>query len=347
MGILRLLLAIIVVIYHAKELHLYTLLDQTSAILSFFVISGFYMALILDGKYHKKFIFYMSRFLRIFPLYWAALIITVLLGLLKTSIFPGQVENSITHYIHYSSHLSGNAAIFEALNFISRNITLIITTDYIHIVQNLAPGYLIVNPAWTLQVELLFYLIVPFLLRITKGFLAFTLFYVFLFYGIITPFNLLPQSSLLTIFASYLIYFLLGICSYKYIYKRIEKKKISPNTKYLLGAFFLFIIFYQILPFKFAENNFPFNAVYFVPFAILISYLFHYTKNSKIDRFIGELSYPVYITHMIFVKLIFSFPIPSVPYLNSLLICCLTIIFSLFLVKFIQTPIDNFRHRKF
>ncbi len=346
MGILRLLFALTVVVYHAHEPHGLFLFNQQAAILSFFIISGFYMALILDGKYQSKFSFYASRALRIFPLYWVALCLTIVFGFIKIHLHLGSDETAITHYFQYSTYLSGIPAVSEFINFILRNFTLILTRDYFFIQDNLAPGYLIVNPAWTLQIELMFYVLAPFLIRIKKNFLLFVLFYATLFYGIIEPFSIIPQHTLIYSFMKYFLFFLFGMISYRYIYNHLKKPKMTKLPLVVLIFFLLFIVFYQFLPGRILERSFLMGLTYYIAFAISIPYFFLLTKENTFDRFIGELSYPVYITHMIFAKILFSLHIPTIPYLNSLLISFPTLMFSVLLVVVIQNPIDKMRHKK-
>ncbi len=346
MGILRLLFALSIVVYHAREPHGLFLFNQQAAILSFFIISGFYMALILDGKYQSRLSFYISRALRIFPLYWIALSVTIILGYVKLQLHLGSDETAITHYFQFSTYLTGFSAIGEFINFILRNFTLLITKDFFSIQDNLAPGYLIVNPAWTLQIELIFYLLVPFIVNIKKNFLLFVLFYATLFYGIIQPFSIIPEHNLIYSFLRYFLFFLFGIVSYRYIYKHLKKPKMKKLPFIVFVFFLLFIIFYQFLPGRILEKSFLMGLTYYIAFAISIPYFFTLTKENRIDRFIGELSYPVYITHMIFAKILFSLHIPTIPYLNSLIITILTLIFSVLLVITLQNPIDRLRHKK-
>lgn len=346
MGILRLLFALSVVVYHAREPHGLFLFNQTAAILSFFIISGFYMALILDGKYQSKISFYISRALRIFPLYWVALSITIILGFVKIQLHLGSDETAITHYFQYSTYLTGIPAVTEFINFILRNFTLLLTKDFFQIQDNLAPGYLIVNPAWTLQIELIFYILAPFLMRIKKNFLLFVFLYITLFYGIIAPFSLFPEHTLIYSFFKYFFFFLLGMCSYRYVYKFLKKPKIKKLPFFVFIFFLLFIVFYQFLPGRILEKSFVLGMSYYITFALSLPYFFKLTKDNILDRFIGELSYPVYITHMIFAKILFSFHTPSVPFLNSILIAIPTLLFSIFLVLAIQNPLDKFRHKK-
>lgn len=345
MGILRLLFALSVVVYHAREPHGIFLFNQTAAILSFFIISGFYMALILDGKYHSKISFYISRALRIFPLYWIALLLTLGFGMLKTYLHLGTDENALTHYLTYSRHLNPAEMLTETVNFVTRNITLIATKDYFSIKENLAPGYLIVSQAWTLQVELLFYLIVPFIVKLKAKLILFTSLYFIVFYGILLPFQILPQNTLTFSFLNYFFYFLLGMCAYRYIHKNIAKRMLTGFSLFIFFFFLLFIIFYQILPGKILDKGFYMGLSYYLAFAVSIPYIFRLTKENKLDRFIGELSYPVYITHMLFAKALFAFHFPQISVFNSVIITIPTIIFSIIVVRFVQNPIDNFRHR--
>src|SRR5690349_17188282 len=88
MGILRYVLAMIVVISHSPFLDKIPKLIHGNgglAVAGFFVISGFYMSLIAE-KYqlqHKNFItlknFYLSRIFRIYPVYYLCLFITLIL----------------------------------------------------------------------------------------------------------------------------------------------------------------------------------------------------------------------------------------------------------------------------
>ncbi len=344
MGLLRLLLALSVLSSHSGEDKLF-LFKEASAVLSFFVISGFYMAFILEGKYKSKIDFYISRALRIFPIYWIALLLTILLGFVKIQLHLGGDENAIIHYLHYSSYLSGNEVVTEGINFIFRNLSLIITKDYFSLKDNVAPGYLILYQGWSLQIELLFYLLIPFILKIKKNFLSFAGLYFIFFYGILAPSNLIPANTLTYRLLDYILYFLLGICSYKYIYKYIMD--IKPNRLYYIIFFatLFYVILYRLIPGRIVEQSFPITLMYYLPFSMFLPFIFSLTKNNKLDRFIGELSYPIFISHLIFVKILLSLPHPKIPLFNSVIVAITTILFSILVVKFIQQPIDRFRHR--
>jgi len=82
MGLLRLLFAISVLTAHAGPLFGSHLIGGKMAVQSFFMLSGFYMALILSKRYVGKKssykLFLTSRFLRIYPTYWVVLVLSFL-----------------------------------------------------------------------------------------------------------------------------------------------------------------------------------------------------------------------------------------------------------------------------
>lgn len=84
MGLLRFLLAISVVCAHCGSFFgRISFVGGEIAVQSFFIISGFYMSLVLDRKYdaaanltnYKLFI--TNRLLRLYPIYWIILILTI------------------------------------------------------------------------------------------------------------------------------------------------------------------------------------------------------------------------------------------------------------------------------
>src|SRR5262245_24984807 len=80
MGTIRLLLALSVVLNHSEPLPLTgnELVGGKVAVQCFFIISGFYMAMILNNGYTHLPNFYFNRFIRIFPTYWLVLALTLI-----------------------------------------------------------------------------------------------------------------------------------------------------------------------------------------------------------------------------------------------------------------------------
>jgi peptidoglycan/LPS O-acetylase OafA/YrhL len=80
-------------------------------------------------------------------------------------------DNAISHYLQYSQQQDFWPFVGGTINFIIRNITLVVTTDYFTFVDYTS-GYLLVQQAWTLQIEVLFYLMSPFLVSLNKKYFS-------------------------------------------------------------------------------------------------------------------------------------------------------------------------------
>src|SRR5690349_528806 len=82
MGVLRLFLATVVLLFHAPDGIIQRLLHPALAVQCFYCISGFYIQLLVyefskrSGSW--KWDFYKSRILRIFPVYYIFLFATVI-----------------------------------------------------------------------------------------------------------------------------------------------------------------------------------------------------------------------------------------------------------------------------
>ena len=110
--------------------------------------------------------------------------------------------------------------------------------------------------------------------------------------------------------------------------------------------FDVFTLFFPYLPtLKFNFNPFSMKAVfYFSTIIVSIPLLFTFLKKSKVGNRIGELSYPVYISHM------FVLLVSSALYFNFLkqgwVIAVLTIAFSYLLNIYIAGPVERYRQSR-
>jgi peptidoglycan/LPS O-acetylase OafA/YrhL len=79
-GLIRLLLAYAVVLSHSKPIHGYFIVPANAAVTLFFMISGFYMALVMTEKYtgpNRIRRFYSNRILRLYPSYFIAALLMI------------------------------------------------------------------------------------------------------------------------------------------------------------------------------------------------------------------------------------------------------------------------------
>jgi peptidoglycan/LPS O-acetylase OafA/YrhL len=96
MGLLRFLRALAVVFAHAGNGPFgYRIVRADLAVECFYMISGFYMALILNEKYLSKRenrIFYINRALRIYSVYFAALLLALFIALIDLACKQGPLS---------------------------------------------------------------------------------------------------------------------------------------------------------------------------------------------------------------------------------------------------------------
>jgi len=92
MGLIRFMLAISVVIAHTSDLFGFGFVGGEMAVKIFFMISGFYMALILNEKYiganSSYWLFLKNRLLRLYPLYFLVLFLTLIITYFGYSMNP-------------------------------------------------------------------------------------------------------------------------------------------------------------------------------------------------------------------------------------------------------------------
>jgi peptidoglycan/LPS O-acetylase OafA/YrhL len=356
MGTFRFLLALSIVIFHTTSLFGLTLLWGPLAVHAFFILSGFYMGLILNEKYIKKsgsyFLFITNRILRIYPLYLITIFAILAFSLVKFTMGVPGPENFFYHFPIFFSHNEHSVVTFAALadfiNFIMRNLTLIFTSDYFHLTSK-SPFTLLLPQAWSLQREMFFYLLVPFLARRNlKVLLAIFIIYVVIFFGWIDPHNILPKNLLLNASLECMFFFFLGMLSYK-VYVFLKKMTIPPIVLYLSFLIVsVYTIFYAFVPASFHLGiGVPTDMNYCLTIAILSPFLFMLGQKIAIDKILGEIAYPIFITHIFFIKALVN--IPGIPQNNSiftLLVIGSTLIASLLFVKYIDRHINGFRQKR-
>jgi peptidoglycan/LPS O-acetylase OafA/YrhL len=326
----------------------------TVAVKTFFIVSGFYMSLILNNKYTGKgayLLFISNRFLRIYPAYWAVLIIILLASLFSYYMYGHWwMLNGFFIYFnsfHFSSFLYtviSNIIIFgqDILMFLGLNYLdgLFYFTDNFRKTNPQLHSFLLVPQAWTLSLELMFYLIAPFIVRkktVTIIGLIMTSLILRIYICYIIGLNHDPWTY--RFFFTEVIFFLMGSISYK-IYFFVKEKRFSKWITISLSIFFLSAtFFYQVIPGGVLKSY-----LYYFFAMISIPFIFLYFKNNKIDRLIGELSYPVYISHMLILHIVSPVIIKcnliDYPVIAG---CILSILFSVIIMRYLIDPIEKYR----
>lgn len=310
MGFIRFLLAISVIIAHSDSIFGFRLMGGEGAVQAFYVISGFYMTFILNEKYIGKngsyTLFITNRLLRLYPVYWTVLLLAVVVAFVTLFQSGGADFGKLQPYRDYVSSMNPISLIFliftnlfmifqDTLMFLGLNTStghLFFTTDFRQTDPQLF-GFLLVPQAWTIGIEIMFYLIVPFLVK-RKWWVIGILIFLSVFLRIVLYQNGLKHDPwTYRFFPTEIVYFLLGMLGYS-VYKKLQKLK--PKVTYLYLVFGFILCFTLLFDFIQMHGK---SYLYLVTFSACVPFVFILSKKWKIDRYLGELSYPIYISHLL------------------------------------------------
>jgi peptidoglycan/LPS O-acetylase OafA/YrhL len=140
-------------------------------------------------------------------------------------------------------------------------------------------------------------------------------------------------------FPNEIIFFLAGMLMYR-IYQKIKTKSWKLFSIYSFVFYISYLISYQFLPHERTKQ-----LILFLFSFIFIPFIFNLFKSNKIDRFIGELSFPVYICHFLVIDILTHFTNVSHQHLG-LIVTTISIIFSILLLQLIINPINRFRQSR-
>lgn len=357
MGLIRLFLALIVVVAHTDPFFGFEFLGGKISVQAFYIISGFYMALILNEKYiginNSYKLFLTNRLIRLYPVYW-----TVLISLVLFSLSYGLITNGESFaYLHQFKNNHDILSPSSYVIFVFSNVFIFFQDALLFFEINPANGLLFFQPrfdsnalngfdfalipqAWTVSLELSFYLIAPFIVRRKTSSIIY-LFIIILTLRILMKyvwdFNYTPWNF--RFFPIELTFFLLGIIAYK-LYKS-DRLKNSNNklNKIIFAGLLLLIICYDRI--QIANKT----ELFFLLFFLAIPFIFNLTKKSKLDRYLGELSYPIYIVH-IFVILIGRSLEKQGIHLNNIMLMMISLAAAVFLKHFVSDKIEVFRQKR-
>lgn len=354
MGIIRTLLAISVIVAHSTPILGFTLVGGSTAVQAFYIISGFYMALILNEKYVSQEgsyqLFITNRLMRLYPVYWVVLVCSILIYYVS---YQYGSPNIFRFYAEYFSRMDLSTQVllmFENTFILFMDFafyfgldeetgTLLFTRNF-NEVEPAMYLFSFVPQAWTISVEITFYLIAPFLVR--RNLLAI---------GLVMALSIGLRMLLYTngldhapwtyqFFPTELVFFMLGVISYRLYRSDYSYVKSSKVGKILFLLTLTLILLYQFAP-EFVLKK----VVLYLVLAASLPSVFNLFKSNKRDRFIGELSYPIYISHKI---VLFVVSMGFFPKVESVGTTCaiVSILVSMLLLLFIINPIEKFRQRR-
>lgn len=344
MGSIRLFLAIAVLMSHADVCPV-NIVPGHVAVQTFFIISGFYMALILNKKYSERpvLLYYSNRLLRLFPTYLIVLCMSfVALWVSDVGIF--------TRIDKFKATFTQNAVFtvsyaWTNMAVLGQEILFLLGIDPESHSFYFAPGGMasvkawhqtLVPQAWSLSMEFYFYLIAPFILRRNIYWLSF-----FFILSLALRLSILSAGAEYELlarrcFPAELWLFLIGAFSYS-LFTRIRDCK----SRYCLGLTSWTALLVVLICYNRIEKDYALTMLAFTAF-ITIPFVFNLTKDAKVDRFLGNLSYPIYMVHFLIIALLHEY---MEEYSLSFLLL-LVLSASIILYCVVEAPINGWRQRR-
>lgn len=307
MGSLRFILALTVLCTHSIG---GGLIGGRFAVEAFFVISGYLMSYLLSesNTYTSKRNFYLNRALRLLPIYYLVIVISFPMYYLAHKYL--QENNQFAAYesmppliLLFVSILNISLVGQDQLMFLSlHGKSLEWGGNYATSDVELYRG-LLAPQSWTLGLEIIFYLVIPFLINRKKLLLSLLfcslglrLYFLRIGIGLHDPW-------VYRFFPTELLFFLLGVISHQNWAPRIKQVATSLQNKLSKLLLSILIIYFAVFPYleKFAIVR---PVVLFSLIFFSLPFLFEFQRKNRIDNLLGQLSYPIYLWHILVITFI-------------------------------------------
>lgn len=288
------------------------------AVWCFFFISGYLVSTILHGRYKNRHAdFIVNRFLRIFPTYWFALA----MGIIMIKINP-EAAIAFDPYFFYAP---------ETLNGWMSNLFIF----------GLQPGSAVVTPAWSLAIELNWYLIL-----FIGSMLPLRWLLIFLSANLILPFIIVYFSTEAIYGGGAGFAFALGALTY---HARLTPPKFIQITSLILLLITMFIspIYLGLSAFESNSTGVNYSLLGSVVFIYLaFPWLIKTGKISYWSKLAGEISYPFFLVHIFAIRISMElFDLPRQGWDTLAVSTIISLLLSLLIVKFIENPVAILRKR--
>lgn len=282
MGFLRLYLAVTVMFWHSAPDTSRLLPAAFTAVICFFIISGFYISMVLTEKYQDGALrFYANRAVRLYPTYLVVLLCFVVVGYLNLGPLP-----DVSH--HPELKIFGQ-------------ITVLPCVLWSNLILDPGPGSgfvgLAIGTIYTVGLEMMFYAIAPFFARRSVTVLL-ALFAVGAVMHLTPHWLGLPARAWqYEFFPGIFVFFIAGALSYR-LYRVVNDKPWSHWIGYAALPVLIFYVWAIDQERTNAYANDILGYLLYIGLAVLVPFLFIVTKRSAFDRFLGSLSYPLYVVHV-------------------------------------------------
>jgi peptidoglycan/LPS O-acetylase OafA/YrhL len=298
-GVLRLLLAISVVLDHSSSIAGQQLVGGRTAVECFFVISGFYMALVLENRYGRLGrrcwrVFMAARLGKLWPTYLLVLAVTAVV--LAVGV-PGDARSGA---IGRLSPLGLLAAGLSNVTMVGQDLLLFCGVDargnlfptgnFRHVSH---PGYqvLLIPQAWSISIELVFYACAPWIVRQRSRTICLLAISSLALRALLYAGHQHHDPWTYRFLPTELVYFLAGVLAYRHLRPAVLRSLAGPAAA---GGAAAMVLSYQhvVLGREWGTIAFPFAI------ALLIPTIFTWSQHNHVDALLGNLSYPLYLVHL-------------------------------------------------
>ena len=349
MGSLRTLLALSVVFAHLPLNAGYVFVGGRNAVQLFYMISGFVISHVLlnTPAYRDVKTFYASRWLRLYPVYYAVLLLTLAYFMLgsRLAVYSAMPPSAVAALV------VSNVVIFgqDWIMFLAVHDGHLHWTGNFRQSDVLLYDGLLVPQAWTLGLELSFYLLAPFLVRRIRWVL------------VIIAVSLAARAVLVwrgigledpwvyRFFPLEVAFFLGGMLSQQYLLPYWKERVGMAGRKLPALATALLAVataIYFVIP----VPDMIKTPILFAVFLWLLPLAFLFQQMAPWDSRIGDLSYPMYISHLLAIWVTGSVLVRvGVPHGTSILETVAglvaSVVAALLLDRWIARPVESLRRR--
>jgi len=362
MGVMRFMLALAVASGHAGSFFgadIYPMVAGNIAVQIFYMISGFLIALILAGKYadtpQGNWVFYSNRAVKIYVPYLVILAVTIVVSLASWA--AGGPTLSLAAFFSEGAQMSVSTWAFAIVTnlfligmewssmLIDRGGQLFFSLNALDQPPS-AVHFNIIVPAWTLSLELAFYLIAPLILRrhfLLIAALALASYYL-RFEAYAQGFRTLATEY--RFFPFELSLFLYGALSFR-IYRFLRERALMFPA-FSLAFTAICAVGAISLPQFISQHPHQLYAV----IGLALPSFFDFSTRHRWDRWLGDLSYPLYLVHWpvcVFGSTALKNWLASqgsTSVLYSYLAVVVSVVLALAINRFLVYPIDKWRQNR-
>ena len=303
MGLLRLWLAFTVLRFHTTAMGSGWMPNGQAAVEAFFVLSGFAMAMVLEEKYQGALRrFWIQRFLKLWPAYIAALLLSLAFEIYLWNFrqagagvvqeFSGGPSPSFFSWVLIAfsnlSLIGQDLMILLGLNGQGRPVLALASSG----ASYSAIHYMVIPQAWSLSIELIFYALAPWYVRLSSRSLV-----AIAGAGILLRLAFIAADGSGNAWAYRvapieLPTFALGILSWR-AYRAMDKAEAGPLAPWRsLAGWALMLLAPQV-----GGDMLLQSLALALATALALPWIFSASRRFSWDQSLGEWAYPLYLLH--------------------------------------------------